>query len=206
MPPHVLRNLKNDITAADEHKDVTLIFADIVGFTEYSSTRLPNEVVSMLSKLFTTFDHLCVENDVYKVCTIGDCYVIMGYRGSEDENERRDPGKELLNMANMGINIIKAIAEVNEKNGIKLDMRVGLHTGQVIAGVTGTNIVRYDIYGPDVMIANEIETNGRAGRINISEVVKNILEQIAPSRFGFEFNMTLEIRLRKEKEDEVKKV
>eukprot|EP00362_Geleiidae_sp_MMETSP1317_P002002 CAMPEP_0201284102 /NCGR_PEP_ID=MMETSP1317-20130820/61751_1 /ASSEMBLY_ACC=CAM_ASM_000770 /TAXON_ID=187299 /ORGANISM="Undescribed Undescribed, Strain Undescribed" /LENGTH=50 /DNA_ID=CAMNT_0047602799 /DNA_START=703 /DNA_END=851 /DNA_ORIENTATION=- len=50
----------------------------------------------------------------------------MGYRGSEDENERRDPGKELLNMANMGINIIKAIAEVNEKNGIKLDMRVGL--------------------------------------------------------------------------------
>jgi len=68
----------------------------------------------------------------------------------------------------MTIDMIKAIRRINRSKKMSLQMRMGLHTGTVIAGITGTNIVRYDIYGPDVDIANKMESNGAAGKINIS--------------------------------------
>lgn len=80
MPPHALRRLQMDMGATDLLTDVTLLYADIVGFTSWSSTRNPDEIVDMLSQLFTKFDWLCVEMNVYKVYTIGDCYVVMSYK------------------------------------------------------------------------------------------------------------------------------
>jgi class 3 adenylate cyclase len=71
-------------------------------------------------------------------------------------------------------------------------MRIGLHTGEVIAGITGTNIVRYDIYGPDAMIANKMESNGEAGKVNISDTTRQIVEEMDSSdRFYYEYNKTI---------------
>jgi class 3 adenylate cyclase len=71
--------------------------------------------------------------------------------------------------------MIQVIKDLNAKHGSQLNMRIGLHLGEVIASITGTNIVRYDIYGPDVLITNKIESGGAAGRINVSDVVRDLV-------------------------------
>lgn len=184
MPLHVLENMRQDRTATDSFKDVTLLYADIVGFTAWSSDKSPKEVVGMLSELFTRFDKKCLDHNVYKVHTIGDCYVVMGLMQTED----RDTSAECLNVVNMAKSMIKVIKEINQENGSQLNMRIGIHVGEIIAGITGTNIVRYDIYGPDVLMANKMESGGMAGYINISDITKDILEKLKPGFFTFEFN------------------
>lgn len=84
--------------------------------------------------------------------------------------------------------MIEIINDINEKNGSELNMRIGIHTGDIIAGVIGTKLVRFDIYGPDVLIANKMESGGEPGRINISEVTKHILESNYPGVYNYEFN------------------
>mmetsp|Transcript_14802 Transcript_14802/g.2470 ORF Transcript_14802/g.2470 Transcript_14802/m.2470 type:complete len:98 (+) Transcript_14802:661-954(+) len=95
MPKHVIKNLKMDIAPTDRLENVSILFADICGFTNWSSNKNPIDVVSMLSKLFSTFDHLCVKNTVYKVHTIGDCYVVLSFTESSEE---RSIGNEVKNM------------------------------------------------------------------------------------------------------------
>ena len=172
MPPHVVQKMKEESSFTDKIQHVTVLYADIVGFTAWSSTRSPEEIVGMLSELFTLFDKNCVSHNVYKVHTIGDCYVAMGYTGEANRNHVQ----ECLNIIEFAQQTIEIIQEVNEENGITLNMRIGIHTGDVTAGVTGTNIVRYDIYGNDVMIANKIESYGKPGKISISEATKNLIE------------------------------
>lgn len=188
MPPQVVKNLQNDITTTDKYSNVTIIFADICGFTAFSSDKKPIEVVSMLSKLFSNFDHLCMLNNVYKVHTIGDCYVVLSFSNSGDDEKERDPTKECSNMIQMALDMVKSIKKTNRDKGTSLNMRIGMHTGEVIAGITGTNIVRYDIYGPDVDIANKMESGGSPGKIDVSEVTKALLEQSNPGRFEYQFN------------------
>jgi len=106
----------------------------------------------MLRKLFEEFDKKCLEHNVYKVYTIGDCYVVLGFTNCY----QRDILQEAKNVVNMGLAMVEHIQLVREKfNFSELDMRIGIHTGRVIGGIIGTEIVRYDIYGPDVMIANK---------------------------------------------------
>ncbi|OMJ77612.1 hypothetical protein SteCoe_22785 [Stentor coeruleus] len=184
IPTQVLKNLHHDITTTDRYFDVTIIYADICGFTAWSASKEPIEVISMLSKLFSNFDHLCVRHNVYKVHTIGDCYAILSFT----DGDRRDIAKECVNIVEIALDMIKAIQKVNKRQKINLNMRIGMHTGEVIAGITGTNIVRYDIYGPDVEIANKMESSGEPGKINVSEVTKDLIEIYQPGRFDFIFN------------------
>ena len=144
----------------------------------------------MLSELFTRFDKICVDHKVYKVHTIGDCYVVMGLMNARN----RDSSTECLNVINMGLSMIKVIEEVNEKRASSLNMRIGVHTGEVIGGIIGSNIVRYDIYGPDVLIANKMESGGEAGKINISEVTKRLLEKKFAGIYNFTYNKTIEAK------------
>ena len=189
MPAHVLENLEKGKSVTDRLHNVTLIFADIVGFTNWSASKKPEEIVKMLSNLFTRFDKLCVEYDVYKVHTIGDCYVVMGDVGRKN----RDPSQECLNVLNMAYSMIEVINEENVKHNSKLDMRIGIHTGEVIAGVIGTSIVRYDIWGPDVLIANKMESNGTQGRVKCSEDTKLMIENRDPDGFEFEESLKIEV-------------
>mmetsp|Transcript_17725 Transcript_17725/g.31998 ORF Transcript_17725/g.31998 Transcript_17725/m.31998 type:complete len:2024 (-) Transcript_17725:332-6403(-) len=184
MPAHVYENLKEDRAITDRLPSVALLFADICGFTAWSSNKTPIEVVGMLSELFTNFDMLCVKFDVFKVCTIGDCYVVMGYTGLE----YRDPAAECARVTEFAFEMIQVIKDLNTKHKSELNMRIGVHIGEVIAGITGTNIVRYDIYGPDVLIANKMESGGQPGRINVSDSVKALIEAKWPSKYSYEFN------------------
>jgi phospholipid-translocating ATPase len=181
MPPNALTNLEKGNQVMDRLNQVTLMFADIVGFTAWSSTRSPFEVVNMLSELFTRFDKMSVENNVYKVHTIGDCYVAMGYVN----DNIRNPAKEAVNVIKFASGLIELIKETNEQCGIELGMRIGIHTGEITGGITGTKIVRYDVYGEDVQIANKMESNGMSGRVAVSETTKVLIDSYMPQMFLF---------------------
>ena len=84
--------------------------------------------------------------------------------------------------------MLEVIDEVNKESGSSLKMRIGVHTGEVIAGIIGTKIVRYDIYGPDVLIANKMESGGKSGAINVSDVTMDLIKSVHPYRYNFEFN------------------
>ena len=176
MPLHVVQNMKDDIPVADVLDNVTLLFADIVQYTNFGNAHQPVEVVKMLMELFKRFDNATRECNVYKVHTIGDCYVVMGFNGKVSMNER-NYYEEAKNVCKMGEAMIKHIREVRKKvNFEALDMRIGIHTGPVIAGIIGSTVVRYDIFGSDVLIANKMESSGVPGRINISEETRRLLE------------------------------
>jgi class 3 adenylate cyclase len=176
MPLHVVQNMKDDIPVADVLDNVTLLFADIVQYTNFGNAHQPVEVVKMLMELFKRFDNATRECNVYKVHTIGDCYVVMGFNGKVSMNER-NYYEEAKNVCRMGEAMIKHIREVRKKvNFEALDMRIGIHTGPVIAGIIGSTVVRYDIFGSDVLIANKMESSGVPGRINISQETRKLLE------------------------------
>lgn len=182
MPPHAYKHLKDKHSVTDRFSQVTILYADIVGFTAWSSDKNPDEILGMLYELFSRFDNMCIEHKVYKVHTIGDCYVAMGYTG----NSNRDPGQECVNMVEFAQSMIRVIQDVNEINGSQLNMRIGMHTGDVIGGIIGRYIVRYDIYGSGVLVANMIESNGLPGEIAMSEVTQLLLKRFRPSKYIFE--------------------
>jgi magnesium-transporting ATPase (P-type)/class 3 adenylate cyclase len=190
MPARVYENLKNDCELTEKITGVSLLFADIVGFTAWSSDKQPVEVVGMLSELFTRFDRMTVDFKVYKVHTIGDCYVVM----NDTSLSKRSPAEECWNMVEFGFAMLEAIRDINEEHSSQLNMRIGVHFGELIAGITGTNIVRYDIYGPDVLIANKMESGGQAGRLNVSDVVQDMLLHIAPLEYDYEFNAEIQAK------------
>lgn len=190
LPQHILDNMKLERNITDYLSDATLIVADIVGFTSWSNERTPSEVIEMLSNMFTAFDQLCLKYKTYKVYTIGDCYIAMGFSGRQDY---RDPRQECLNVVEMALEMKQVIAKVNDDYFTNLDMRMGVHTGEIIGAIVGTNIVRYDIYGRDVLIAFKMESNSQPGKINLSEASKVFLEEAAPELFTYELNKTVDI-------------
>lgn len=187
--------IKNEKKQVDEFDDVTLLFTDMVGFTHFSkNVKDPREVVNLLSKLFSRFDQLCEDYKVYKVHTIGDCYVIMGYNGRVDKNKRFRPVvvDEANRVIQTGLEMIDIIREVrdtaNEPLLQDLDMRIGVHTGKVVAGIIGSKVVRYDIFGEGVLIANKMESNGVPGKVCVSEDTRKIigLQQECLAEYNFE--------------------
>jgi class 3 adenylate cyclase len=189
VPPHAYEHLKAENSVIDKFYQVTLLYADIVGFTAWSSTREPAEVVTMLNEMFTRFDKMCVSHSVYKVHTIGDCYVAMGNAGSGN----RDIGQECVNVMKFAHAMINTIQQVNIEYSMGINMRIGVHTGDVIAGITGKSIVRYDIYGNDVFIANSMESNGLAGHVAVSKTTMNLLKNFRPSLMSFDFHKIVEV-------------
>lgn len=189
LPNHLFKkfmlNPASKSELIDEFEDVTMLFADIKGFTEFSAKRSPEEVVNMLRDLFTEFDKLCLKNKVYKLYTIGDCYVVLGMIDGENRNSPEEEAKNIIFMAFSMIDAIKLVRKKINYNG--LDMRIGIHTGKIIGGIIGTDIVRYDIYGRDVLIANKMESNGKEGHIMVSSQTKNLLEINYGNIFFFEY-------------------
>jgi class 3 adenylate cyclase len=174
LPKHVRATAGASQPTGELAEGVTLLFADIVGFTEFSASRTPDEVVAMLSKLFTAFDKECSRLNLYKVYTIGDCYVVMSFL---DKNDRLSPQEECLNVVELGLKMIEIIARVRQEIAFdKLHMRIGIHTGKIIGGIIGTGIIRYDLYGHDVLIANKMESSGKNDSIHVSEATKTMLE------------------------------
>lgn len=176
----------------DQYNNVTLLYADIVGFTAFSSGKSPRQVIEMLSRLFTDFDKECNRLNLYKLYTIGDCYVVMSIT---DKFNRKTVPEEANDVLQLAFSLLKTISKVRRQlNFDKLNMRIGIHTGNIYGGIIGTEITRFDIYGKDVLIANKMESGGQPGRICVSEHTRKILQEVEISNYTFEPNQTIHIK------------
>jgi len=153
---------------ADRHDDVSLLFADIVGFTAMSTTMDPEELVRLLDQVFGVFDTLVDASDLEKVKTIGDAYMIVGGMPiwSPDHLER---------MADLAIDIARAMDDNDAAARLGVRFRIGIHTGPVVAGVVGKRRSIYDVWGDTVNLASRMESTGVAGQIQVTGAVEERL-------------------------------
>lgn len=196
LPHEVLAEMKsNSLSLAYSYENMTLLFADIVGFTRYCAHHTPEQAVNLVTRLFAEFDEATVRFGVYKVCTIGDAYVVVN-EPRTDVLDRHDDCECVLLMAE---HMLQAIVQLREEiQNEDLNMRIGLHCGSFVGGVVGTKRLRFDIWGEDVLIANTIESNGIPGCICVSEQAKEVLEEgfhrIRQLNFVFQTDVKLKNR------------
>lgn len=188
MPIHILKAFEVEKRVSEENDQVTLIYADIVGYNAREYTVRPDYMYKILSKLFKKFDKMCVEYNVYKVQIIGNCYVAQGNLAEISRNSI----EEAMNVMKFAKSLQRALQEINQKFRCDLGIRIGIHTGVVVGGVTGTNVLKYDIYGQDVLIASKMLSGG-PDKITVSEKTKNFLEEYYGNTFRF--NLILNLRI-----------
>ncbi|XP_031415535.1 guanylate cyclase soluble subunit alpha-1 isoform X1 [Clupea harengus] len=154
---------------AKKFDNVTMLFSDIVGFTAICSRCTPMQVVAMLGELYTRFDHHCGELDVYKVETIGDAYCVAGGLHKESETHA-------VQIALMALKMMELSDEVTTPTGDVIRMRIGIHSGSVLAGVVGVQMPRYCLFGNNVTLANKFESCSQTRRINLSPTTYRLLK------------------------------
>ncbi|CAG9090219.1 unnamed protein product [Plutella xylostella] len=148
--------------------NVSILFADIVGFTRMSSNKGADELVNILNDLFEKFDELCQNHGCEKISTLGDCY----YCVSGCPEPRPDHATCCVEM---GLGMIEAIQDFDRERGEGINMRVGVHTGTVLCGIVGTRRFKFDVWSNDVSLANKMESTGMPGRVHISEETSRFL-------------------------------
>ncbi|MGD9544087.1 MAG: adenylate/guanylate cyclase domain-containing protein [Methylocystis sp.] len=156
---------KGESMIAETFPEVTVLFADIVGFTELSARLGPREIVNMLNDVFGRFDKLVVEYGLEKIKTIGDCYMVVGGVPA------RDP-LHCQKAADFAIAALHAFEDYASDFAQPLSIRIGMHTGTVVAGVVGTQKFAYDLWGDVVNVASRFESSGKPNRIHVSDSVR----------------------------------
>ncbi len=163
FPQEIVERLKNgERVIADDFDEVTVLFSDLVGFTELSADIFAEDLVEKLNTIFFAFDLLTEKYDLEKIKTIGDAYMLVGGLPTE----RPDHAEAVANMA---IEMLKEIDRLNKENNNNFRIRIGMHTGPVVAGVIGKHKFNYDLWGDTVNIASRMESLGIPGGIQVSE-------------------------------------
>lgn len=184
LPQPIAERLKQEeATIADSFSDASVLFADIVNFTDLSSRISPIELVKLLNLIFSAFDNLAEQYGLEKIKTIGDAYMVVGGlpQLTPDHVEK---------IADMALAMQQEIKHFKILDHQSITLRIGIHSGPVIAGVMGSRKFIYDLWGDTVNIANRMESHGEAGRIQVTSVVYDRLKQ----RYIFEERGTIHIK------------
>ncbi len=161
LPDSIARRLQAGEERIAEHFDaVTVLFADIVGFTRMAAAQSPEAIVELLGRVFTEFDALSDRLGVEKIKTIGDAYMaVAGVPTPRPDHQET--------IAEMALGLLAAVERVNHTHGTTLAVRVGIHSGPVVAGIIGARKFAYDLWGDTVNTASRMESHGVAGRVHV---------------------------------------
>jgi len=169
LPESIAERLKEgEATIAESFPAVTVLFADLCGFTEFSEHVEPRQVIALLDEIFSSFDHLAHAHGVEKIKTIGDAYMAV----SGLPVPRPDHAEA---MAVMAIGMQEAFRSVMRSRGLALELRIGMHSGPVAAGVIGRQKFTYDLWGDTVNLASRMESHGEPSRIHVSPTTRALL-------------------------------
>jgi adenylate cyclase len=174
LPEHVAKELKEKGSITPRHYPIaTVLFSDLAGFTKITRGMEPTALVDELNHLFIGFDRIIKQHNMEKIKTLGDGYMAVGgipLQNSTNPVEAIEAAMEL-------IAFVQARKKENEKNALPpWEIRIGIHTGEIIAGVIGSNKFTYDIWGATVNIASRMESAGEPGKVNISGITYQLVK------------------------------
>lgn len=177
LPPSVANTLREGRSVVGDHyPQVTVLFCDIVDYTRAASDHSPLEVFELLGRLYTRFDALIERHPVYKIETVGDCYVVAG--GVPDPNPRHADA-----ICDVALDMLEAVDGMALPTGAPLQIRIGVNSGPVVAGVVGTKMPRFCLYGDTVNIASRMETTSQPMHVQISQSTHALID---PNRYRIE--------------------
>jgi class 3 adenylate cyclase len=186
LPKAVADRLKQgERIIVDSFREATVVFADIVGFTSFSANMAPSRTVQLLNDLFSGFDKLAETYAIEKIKTIGDSYMVVGGIPTPDP-------EHAVRCAWMALDMLEVLKHFNHRNSINLDLRVGMNSGPVVAGIIGTRKFSYDLWGDTVNVASRMESQGQPGMIQVSPSTHALLAE----RFVFEDRGTMDVKNR----------
>jgi adenylate cyclase len=170
LPESIIRRVRQgELEIADRFTEATILFSDLVGFTGLANRCSPARIVEILNSLFSVFDALAKRLKLEKIKTIGDAYMVAGGLPEQDPNHA-------IAVADMAISMIDAVRATGERFGEKLEVRIGIHSGEVVAGIIGQHRSIYDVWGDTVNTASRLESSGLPDRIQISEATYQLVK------------------------------
>lgn len=188
LPTMIAEQLKMEVGAiASRFDEATILFADIVDFTGLSMTMSPSDLVDILNEIFSAFDCIAAELGLEKIKTIGDAYMVVGGLPIP----RLDHAQAILEMAIKMLDTIQAFRRTDDR---PFQLRIGINTGPVVAGVIGIKKFSYDLWGDAVNIASRMESHGIVDRIQVSETTYQHLKD----QYSFEYRGSIQIKGRGE--------
>ena len=169
LPEKIAERLKNgDASIAESFGCATVLFADLCGFTEFSQHIDARQLVALLDEIFSTFDHLARAHGVEKIKTIGDAYMAVAGLPVPREDHAQA-------VADMALGMLASFRGVAKARGLSLELRIGIHSGPVAAGVIGRHKFTYDLWGDTVNLASRMESHGEPSRIHVTQATRDLL-------------------------------
>jgi adenylate cyclase len=170
LPQSIAARLKDGATViADSFSNVTVLFADLVDFTRLAARIPASDLVRLLNEVFSQFDWLAELHGLEKIKTIGDAYMVVGGLPSPRDDHA-------IAVAEMALDMQRVIGRVDSLGGIRLNLRIGVSSGPVVAGIIGSKKFIYDLWGDTVNIASRMESQGELGCIQVSASTYDLLQ------------------------------